>query len=45
MDKKETHVILLGIVAILAIIGLVMLFKTVISGEVVRAYYPYAYSY
>ena len=45
MDKKETHIIFLGIVAILAIIGLVLLFKSVISGGVVRSYYPYAYSY
>lgn len=45
MDKKETHIILLGIVAILAIIGLVLLFKSVISGGVVKSFYPYAYSY
>ena len=45
MDKKETHIIFLGIVAVLAIVGLVLLFKSVISGEVVRSFYPYAYSY
>jgi len=48
MEKRETTLIILGIVAILAIVGLVMLFKQAMAGATVTAtnYYqdPYVKS-
>lgn len=37
MEKKETTLIILGIVAVLAIVGLVMLFKQAMAGATVTA--------
>lgn len=41
-DKQKATLIILGIVAVLAIIGLVLLFKSALTGGFVRAYPPAA---
>lgn len=38
MEKKELSMIILGIVAVIAVTGLVLLFKTAIAGKMVWAY-------
>ena len=40
METKGLNLIILGIVAVIAVVGLVLLFKTAMSGEVVRSIYP-----
>jgi hypothetical protein len=45
MEKKELSLIILGIVAVIAVVGLVMLFKSAMSGAYTYAPYPPAYSY
>ena|GEM_PF-1858714 len=45
MEKKELSMIILGIVAVIAVVGLVLLFKSVMTGDVVRVFPPsYTYS-
>lgn len=44
MEKKELSMIILGIVAVIAVVGLVLLFKSVLSGGAVF-YYPPAQTY
>jgi len=45
MEKKELSMIILGIVAVIAVVGLVLLFKSVMTGGAVKYYYPPAQTY
>ena len=45
MEKKELSLIILGIVAVIAVVGLVMLFKSAMSGANIYTPYPQAYTY
>jgi len=38
MELKETSLIILGVVSVIAVVGLVLLFKTAMSGNMVREY-------
>ncbi len=45
MEKKETTLIILGIVAVLAVVGLVLLFKQAMAGAAVTPRYFYENPY
>ena len=42
MEQKEISLVILGVVSVIAVVGLVLLFKAAMSGNMVREYPPTA---
>jgi hypothetical protein len=40
MEQKEISLVILGVVSVIAVVGLVLLFKTAMAGNMVREYPP-----